>query len=457
MAKASARWPGRVRVGWLPDIGADGFPRRCCGSGPGPTPARLWKAITVRRDPGNAGDRTALRQTGRTVRFFRRATGPPRISAATPTRPGKGNPGAVPAASVGPDRLVGSEDLLLNRPEWLKEPPGRDRNGRRCAGIRSSRFWQGRRGHDQRLVPFPGAGATATTTGTSCSTDGPAVAPPDGWDPQTIPNAIRHRTGETEVRRRTRITDAAQGKVFAGPVSGLATALVGMEAFAAPRVADGIRGCRIAALGAGTRRGRPFPRSCLRSTGPPWLVRAMLVRVGPRGAAESGRWVLFAAMTAAPRCGRQMAPGGKLPKSTGRLAVCWTSPSGRVWPEGSGLNRATLGALSPKRHSDRPAAGWCKPAAFWLVATSSTPRGQPGGPVVGTGAVHRRCGLVVRLAQCAVRQAFRRADAGAPRGQRGRPAFGGPLVCNGALKRRAGPTPRADCGLAGPDRRLPKT
>jgi len=164
---------GQGAFGWLPDIARMGFSSVLWVGPPDASP--LWKAITVRRDPGTPEIEPRY-DNGRTVRFSQ-STGPADIRRDTDS-PWEGT--RVLFLQHPSDPIVWwSEDLLLNRPEWLKEPPGRDRT----ASMRwypIITFWQvaadmtnassvpGGHGHNYGDLVLDGWAA---------------VAPPDGWTP----------------------------------------------------------------------------------------------------------------------------------------------------------------------------------------------------------------------------------------------------------------------------------
>jgi uncharacterized membrane protein len=164
---------GQGAFGWLPDIARMGFSSVLWVGPPDASP--LWKAITVRRDPGTPEIEPRY-DNGRTVRFSQ-STGPADIRRDTDS-PWEGT--RVLFLQHPSDPIVWwSEDLLLNRPEWLEEPPGRDRT----ASMRwypIITFWQvaadmtnassvpGGHGHNYGDLVLDGWAA---------------VAPPDGWTP----------------------------------------------------------------------------------------------------------------------------------------------------------------------------------------------------------------------------------------------------------------------------------
>ena len=182
---------------------------------------------------------------------------------------------------------------------------------------------------------------------------------------------------------------------------GLAAALLGWS-FAAPRV-----------------RWRPIPNASLGTalvavTRSPLGLRPPALWSGMRYGLTAGTAAALgiAAITALPPVRRAMAQRD-LPQHAGRWLLV-SIPIGTVWPGRPPTARRW--AQSPKRHSDPPAGGCCKPrrsdcGTSWMRASPDNRRGHRAG--------HRHCGLVLRLAARAVGQP-RRADAGALGGQRGR-------------------------------------
>jgi uncharacterized membrane protein len=88
-----------------------------------PNESPLWSGITARRDPGTPEVEPRY-DNGRTVRFSQ-ATDAAEI-AGDASSPWEGT--RVLFLQHPSDPIVWwSGDLLFNRPDWLKEPPGRDR------------------------------------------------------------------------------------------------------------------------------------------------------------------------------------------------------------------------------------------------------------------------------------------------------------------------------------------
>jgi uncharacterized membrane protein len=164
---------GQGAFGWLPDIARMGFSSVLWVGPPNASP--LWKGITVRRDPGTPEVEPRY-DNGRTVRF----------SGATDTAEIHGDTEStwqgtrVLFLQHPSDPIVWwSEDLLFNRPDWLKEPPGRDRTA-------SMRWYP--------IITFWQVAADMTNAGSVPGGHGhnygdfvldgwSAVAAPDGWTP----------------------------------------------------------------------------------------------------------------------------------------------------------------------------------------------------------------------------------------------------------------------------------
>jgi uncharacterized membrane protein len=162
---------GQGAFNWFPDIGRMGFSSVLWVGPPNASP--LWKAITVRRDPGTPEVQPRY-DYGRTVRFSQ-ATDAAEIAADTDA-PWEGT--RILFLQHASDPIVWwSQDLMFTRPAWLKEPPGRDRSPlMRWYPIVT--FWQvaadmtnassvpGGHGHNYGEYVLDGWAA---------------VAPPDGW------------------------------------------------------------------------------------------------------------------------------------------------------------------------------------------------------------------------------------------------------------------------------------
>lgn len=112
---------GQGAFDWLPDISRMGFSSVLWVGPPNASP--LWKAITERRDPGTPEVEPRY-DGGRTVRFSQ-GNDAAQIAADT-AGPWEGT--RVLFLQHASDPIVWwSQDLLFNRPDWLHEPPGRDR------------------------------------------------------------------------------------------------------------------------------------------------------------------------------------------------------------------------------------------------------------------------------------------------------------------------------------------
>jgi uncharacterized membrane protein len=113
---------GQGAFDYLPDVAALGF-SSVLWVGP-PNASTLWKALTVRRDPGTP-EVQPWYDAGRTVRFAQ-AAGPDEIAGVAASPPWKGT--RVLYLQHPSDPVVWwTPDLLFDRPDWLKEPPGFDR------------------------------------------------------------------------------------------------------------------------------------------------------------------------------------------------------------------------------------------------------------------------------------------------------------------------------------------
>lgn len=162
---------GQGAFEWLPDIAEMGFSSVLWVGPPNASP--LWRAITVRRDPGTP-EVAPRYDDGRTVRFSE-AAGPREIQEDT-AAPWEGT--RVLFLQHPSDPIVWwSPDLLFTRPDWLREPPGRGRT----ASMRwypIVTFWQvGADVTHASGVP----GGHGHNYGQSVLDGWAAVAPPDGW------------------------------------------------------------------------------------------------------------------------------------------------------------------------------------------------------------------------------------------------------------------------------------
>jgi uncharacterized membrane protein len=162
---------GQAAFSWLPDISRMGF-SAVLWVGP-PNASTLWHALLVRRDPGTPAVRPRY-DNGRTVRFSE-AVDPGEIAADT-AGPWEGT--RVLFLQHPSDPIVWwSTDLLFSRPDWLVEPPGRDRT----ASMRwypIITFWQVAADITNASGVPAGHGHNY---GESVLDGWAAVASPDGW------------------------------------------------------------------------------------------------------------------------------------------------------------------------------------------------------------------------------------------------------------------------------------
>nr|WP_194945742.1 alpha/beta hydrolase [Mycolicibacterium malmesburyense]CRL67529.1 transmembrane protein [Mycolicibacterium malmesburyense] len=178
---------GQGAFEWLPDIARMGFSSVLWVGPPNASP--LWRAITERRDPGTP-EVDPRYDNGRTVRFSQ-GTDPSEIAKVT-ERPWEGT--RVLFMQHASDPIVWwTPDLLFARPDWLREPPGRDRTA-------SMRWYP--------IVTF--GQVAADMTNASSVPDGhghnygdlvldgwAAVAPPEDWTPEDT-ERIRTALTKTE-------------------------------------------------------------------------------------------------------------------------------------------------------------------------------------------------------------------------------------------------------------------
>ena len=114
---------GQGAFGYLHDVVDMGF-SSVLWVGP-PNESRLWKALTVRRDPGTPEVQPRY-NNGRTVRFAQ-ASSADEIDRVAGDPPWQGS--RVLYLQHASDPVVWwSTDLLFRKPDWLKEPPGFDRS-----------------------------------------------------------------------------------------------------------------------------------------------------------------------------------------------------------------------------------------------------------------------------------------------------------------------------------------
>ena len=189
---------GQGAFEFLPDI-AEKNVTSVLWVGP-PNASGLWKALTVRRDPGTPEVQPRY-DNGRTVRFAQ-ASGPEEIAAVAV--PAWDRPRVLFMQHASDPVVWWSTDLLFRRPDWLSEPPGFDRSpAMRWYPIVT--FWQ-------VSADMAGNITNSTTTPTGhghnygdSQLDGwVAVAAPEGW---TVVDTDR-------IRRSLEKTMAAGGPEF---------------------------------------------------------------------------------------------------------------------------------------------------------------------------------------------------------------------------------------------------
>ncbi|WP_245234063.1 alpha/beta-hydrolase family protein [Mycobacterium sp. PS03-16] len=176
---------GQGAFGWLPDIAEKGFSSVLWVGPPNASP--LWRAVVERRDPGTPQVDPRY-DDGRTVRFSQGTT-PAEIARDTDA-PWQGT--RVLFLQHASDPIVWwSPDLLTTRPDWLREPPGRDRTpSMRWYPIVT--FWQVSADMtNAAAVP----GGHGHNYGDSVLDGWAAVAPPPGWtaaDTERIRQVLHH-------------------------------------------------------------------------------------------------------------------------------------------------------------------------------------------------------------------------------------------------------------------------
>ena len=167
---------GQGAFGYLPDVAEMNF-SSVLWVGP-PNSSRLWRAVTDRRDPGTPEVQPRY-DNGRTVRFAQ-ASGAAEIAAVVASPPW-GRTRVLFLQHPSDPVVWWSPDLLFDKPDWLREPPGFDRSpSMRWYPIIT--FWQ---------VSADMAGNVTNSTGTPTGhghnygdnqLDGwVAVAAPEGW------------------------------------------------------------------------------------------------------------------------------------------------------------------------------------------------------------------------------------------------------------------------------------
>lgn len=162
---------GQGAFDWLPDISRMGFSSVLWVGPPNASP--LWHGITVRRDPGTPEVEPRY-DNGRTVRF---SQGNDAAQIAADAAQPWDEPRVLFLQHSSDPIVWWSQDLLFTRPDWLSEPPGRDRS-RSMRWYPIVTFWQvaadmtnassvpGGHGHNYGDFILDGWAGTA---------------PPDGW------------------------------------------------------------------------------------------------------------------------------------------------------------------------------------------------------------------------------------------------------------------------------------
>ncbi|EHB57921.1 Uncharacterized conserved protein UCP007542 [Mycolicibacterium rhodesiae JS60] len=169
---------GQGAFGYLPDVADLGF-SSVLWVGP-PNASTLWKALTVRRDPGTPEVQPSY-DAGRTVRFAQ-AADPAEIAGVAASPPWKGT--RVLYLQHPSDPVVWwTPDLLFDRPDWLKEPPGFDRSpAMRWYPIIT--FWQVSADMAGNVTSAQASPVGHGHNYGDSQLDGwVAVAAPDGWTP----------------------------------------------------------------------------------------------------------------------------------------------------------------------------------------------------------------------------------------------------------------------------------
>ncbi|MDI3313647.1 MAG: alpha/beta hydrolase [Mycobacterium sp.] len=164
---------GQAAFGFLPDIAKMGFDAVLWVGPPHASP--LWHALVVRRDPGTTEVQPSY-DNGRTVRFSEAID--PADVARIAAPPWEGT--RVMFLQHPSDPVIWwSSRLLFRRPDWLVEPPGRDRSpSMRWYPVVT--FWQVSADLTNAMGMPAGHGHNYRNT----ILDGwVAVVPPDGWTP----------------------------------------------------------------------------------------------------------------------------------------------------------------------------------------------------------------------------------------------------------------------------------
>ena len=180
---------GQGAFDWLPDISRMGFSSVLWVGPPNASP--LWHAITVRRDPGTPEVHPRY-DNGRTVRF---SEGDDSAAIARDAAPPWDGTRVLFLQHPSDPIVWWSQDLLFTRPDWLSEPPGRDRT----ASMRwypIVTFWQVAADMtNASSVP----GGHGHNYGDYILDGWAAVAAPPGWTPsdtERIRTALRQTSGE---------------------------------------------------------------------------------------------------------------------------------------------------------------------------------------------------------------------------------------------------------------------
>jgi uncharacterized membrane protein len=114
---------GQGAFGFLPDVEDRGF-TSVLWVGP-PNSSNLWRALTVRRDPGTPEVQPRY-DNGRTVRFAQASSA--EEIAAVAARPPWSRTRVLFLQHASDPVVWWSPDLLFEKPDWLDEPPGFDRS-----------------------------------------------------------------------------------------------------------------------------------------------------------------------------------------------------------------------------------------------------------------------------------------------------------------------------------------
>ena len=114
---------GQGAFGYLPDVVDMNF-SSVLWVGP-PNASTLWRALTARRDPDTPEIQPRY-DNGRTVRFAQ-AAGPAEIAGVAAAPPWEG-PRVLYLQHPSDPVVWWTPDLLFEKPDWLKEPPGFDRS-----------------------------------------------------------------------------------------------------------------------------------------------------------------------------------------------------------------------------------------------------------------------------------------------------------------------------------------